>query len=445
MSHYWWDILELSKDADLRDIKKAYAAKLKSISQADDPAGFMALRQAYETARSTASWRESQSKAPKVRVFEDLPVKVNPENSALPLDDAPWEPAAEPIVVQKEPSNAQVLNSLIKDMDSILKSPFSRNDDQVWQTLLDDERLLNLDIYADFTCILIDRIIYNIEDNGAEGTKSLFSKKTISLFFRHFEWQKRRNVFHYNHETFEWIIFQHKLARGEKAKTLKVKYNKKYAALKSFMTWGFAGFSFLYLIYFYFLVSSLFSFRDIHLADLAVNLWIFFYMNIYLTVRIVRSLAPPWGAPKFKLEKWHKPLKYFLRITTAVIFFAAAVFISSVDKPIAQGEYQKVLAELPACDTNVELKIDEETQAILNENQEYASGKINLNTDTKADPQGEFNLGLSGDSLAPPISSYDDIISPENSKNRHQDLKRAMQRRQLQTLNLPDCLPGRAQ
>ena len=46
----WWEILELHSDAELKDIKKAYARKLKQTRPDDDPEGFKALHTAYKQA-----------------------------------------------------------------------------------------------------------------------------------------------------------------------------------------------------------------------------------------------------------------------------------------------------------------------------------------------------------------------------------------------------------
>ncbi|MFZ1386352.1 MAG: RDD family protein [Thiolinea sp.] len=46
----WWEILELYSDAELKDIKKAYARKLKQTRPDDDPEGFKALHTAYKQA-----------------------------------------------------------------------------------------------------------------------------------------------------------------------------------------------------------------------------------------------------------------------------------------------------------------------------------------------------------------------------------------------------------
>lgn len=46
----FWKVLDIPRDADEREIKKAYRVKLKQHHPEDDPEGFKQVRQAYEHA-----------------------------------------------------------------------------------------------------------------------------------------------------------------------------------------------------------------------------------------------------------------------------------------------------------------------------------------------------------------------------------------------------------
>ncbi|MFM2318182.1 MAG: hypothetical protein RLZZ215_803 [Pseudomonadota bacterium] len=54
----WWEILELTADADQKAIKQAYARKLKQTRPDDDPEGFKVLHDAYKQALAWSSYQE---------------------------------------------------------------------------------------------------------------------------------------------------------------------------------------------------------------------------------------------------------------------------------------------------------------------------------------------------------------------------------------------------
>jgi len=55
-----WEVLELDETNDLKVIKRAYAAKLKTVKPDEDPQGFQVLHQAYKTAQKIAKYNNAQ-------------------------------------------------------------------------------------------------------------------------------------------------------------------------------------------------------------------------------------------------------------------------------------------------------------------------------------------------------------------------------------------------
>ena len=77
-------------EATERDVKKAYAAKLKSVRPDDDPEGFMALRQHFEHALSQAKWAAQQPEPDPPQQSEQPAVEYKyDEQLGLQFDTSP--------------------------------------------------------------------------------------------------------------------------------------------------------------------------------------------------------------------------------------------------------------------------------------------------------------------------------------------------------------------
>lgn len=93
----WWEILELSADADQKAIKQAYARKLKKTRPEDDPEGFQTLHQAYKQALDWSAhqdlsadyaedegWEEHELWEEEYLQIDETTSKNAPENAAPP-------------------------------------------------------------------------------------------------------------------------------------------------------------------------------------------------------------------------------------------------------------------------------------------------------------------------------------------------------------------------
>ena len=71
------DALGLDQDARERDIRSAYARRLKTIDQEHDAQGFQDLRAVYEEALAWAAWKmqHATALAPKGSVREKSPLR----------------------------------------------------------------------------------------------------------------------------------------------------------------------------------------------------------------------------------------------------------------------------------------------------------------------------------------------------------------------------------
>lgn len=86
-NHFYYPLLELNRSATEKEIKRAYAQRLKSIDQVANPADFTALRAEYERALSFAKNPQSESD------FDWLNDEESEETSAPEIRNKQEEPA----------------------------------------------------------------------------------------------------------------------------------------------------------------------------------------------------------------------------------------------------------------------------------------------------------------------------------------------------------------
>jgi len=149
----WWEILGVDRDADLRTIKSAYAGQLKTIRQDEDPKGFMALRAAYDAARTAVAQREIGSEEQfdpqdwnTIKITDLHSLDGEPQNSIETWDA---EQSPQPHI----PGPAELL---MDEVDKLMKSPWGAGSIASWQNILDDERLDDIDVYGDFEHALLN-------------------------------------------------------------------------------------------------------------------------------------------------------------------------------------------------------------------------------------------------------------------------------------------------
>lgn len=82
-----WSVLGIAATADEREIKRAYAKKLKLTRPDDDPAAFQALHDAYESALRTARYA-NESDAPAAPAYVAREASIAPASEEYPMDTA---------------------------------------------------------------------------------------------------------------------------------------------------------------------------------------------------------------------------------------------------------------------------------------------------------------------------------------------------------------------
>lgn len=145
------DALGLDEDARERDIRSAYAKRLKAIDQEHDAQGFQDLRAVYEEALAWAAWKKREAEVP-----PESATAMAPPPAA---DAAPETPAApEPVDADDPRSMGEAaFGRLATEMEGLLAQPTQNNPDPYEALLrrrLDDDDLINIDARIVFEAII---------------------------------------------------------------------------------------------------------------------------------------------------------------------------------------------------------------------------------------------------------------------------------------------------
>jgi hypothetical protein len=140
-----WQVLGIAETAEVREIKRAYAAKVKVTSPERDPAGYMKLRDAYEAAKAFA---ENARYAAEFEASQ----RDDSNREADPANEQPEDvaPAAEPVPVDAPPSpQRQVFDELralleARKLEESLQKIAAIQADQVFASLDDQHDFIGM-------------------------------------------------------------------------------------------------------------------------------------------------------------------------------------------------------------------------------------------------------------------------------------------------------------
>jgi hypothetical protein len=172
--HGPWQLLELDPTEDQREIRRAYATKLKAIDVERDPQAFITLREAFEQAQQIGRWIAYEREHPEEALDEDededeeaeapemaeligsLQVDLDqgrqpaPEASSAPEQrEGPWSPPTP----EKFDAHAAALARLLQ-RNNLQPRPWPTDAERAemlehWRVLIADPRAQQLDFHAD--------------------------------------------------------------------------------------------------------------------------------------------------------------------------------------------------------------------------------------------------------------------------------------------------------
>lgn len=130
-----WDILEISSDVSISEVKRAYAKKLKQHRPEEDPEGFQRLKAAYDIALEQIKGRtEPRQETSGFQGFTDEALTGFMDNIAYSEEST-----------SSLAEDTDRLREFMDKVESIYAEVKSRNDVNQWKALLNDEVLWNLE------------------------------------------------------------------------------------------------------------------------------------------------------------------------------------------------------------------------------------------------------------------------------------------------------------
>ena len=215
-------ILELSDDSlDRKAVKRAYGQQLRQTRPEEDPAGFMALRDAYDLVRNYVAFQQTNASSESMELtgsIDDVVIR----NPSLDAEDLTVDPKPEPhttadyiteIDVREIDPVQQRADEFYDLIDKVVSDPALRNDLDAWRGLIRPRREESVDDFVIFDAMLRERLIklYNAEiEQRAGKPEPAFPTPPIAPslaagIFKGMDWDDTTAVDHLRHAQIKWL------------------------------------------------------------------------------------------------------------------------------------------------------------------------------------------------------------------------------------------------
>ncbi len=234
----YFEILGLdAPPVDRKAVKRAYSKMLKVTRPEDDPAGFMALRDAHDQALNILRWQAEDAAYEAQQVETPPAAQPDIQNTALETDAASsltysdmlpegpstLEPESDtsyaigptpnfdaPVTIFEPP--APKTPPLIADLNALLDDPKHYNDREQWNILFRKARQLDIDDYVDFEDLLMEHILRfhgYYEDHPLHDTpekmRQRFSPSIAASLFKTMNWDQVSKHGYHRAQQIDWL------------------------------------------------------------------------------------------------------------------------------------------------------------------------------------------------------------------------------------------------
>ena len=194
----WWDVLGIDQAIDLRSIKRAYAVKLKTLKDSDDPYAFMELREAYETAVDFVNAKVENISLSKIKHTTKLQTK----QEAAHFNEEDNNPSGLVLTDFHLP-----VSTVMDDVLALMKNPLGGSDAAGWSAIFSDDRLVVIDDFIAFEQDMFHWLMdtHNNQSQDVTDVKAVLSREVASLVFEMFDWKEKMKHWDANESELRWL------------------------------------------------------------------------------------------------------------------------------------------------------------------------------------------------------------------------------------------------
>jgi len=126
-----WKVLGIKRTGDIREIKRAYARKLRDHPPEDDPEGFMLLRECYELALKSAEKQNRRAE----KLVKPVDESVQSGEPTQPVDQSAETILPEALSPADTSADTSAVNSIVNKLEELYNDFKRRMDPDEWKQL----------------------------------------------------------------------------------------------------------------------------------------------------------------------------------------------------------------------------------------------------------------------------------------------------------------------